>query len=161
VLPLVVGQLLCPAVRRWADRHRKHAGIVNSLLVLFVVYAAFCGSVQSGALTRFGWLPALQTLVGAALLFAFATGLTVLLIRRLDLPPGDRIAALFCAPQKTLAAGAPMAKLIFAANPALGLILLPILFYHPLQLFVGGLLVNGIRRRTHEKETHPAAADPG
>jgi len=30
--------------------------------------------------------------------------------------------------------------LIFGANPALGLILLPIMIYHPLQLAVGGVL---------------------
>ena len=33
-----------------------------------------------------------------------------------------------------------MAGLIFGANPAIGLILLPIMIYHPLQLAVGGVL---------------------
>jgi len=34
----------------------------------------------------------------------------------------------------------PMAHLIFGANPAIGLILLPIMIYHPLQLLAGGML---------------------
>ena len=33
-----------------------------------------------------------------------------------------------------------MAKLIFGAHPAIGLILLPIMVYHPLQLLVCGVL---------------------
>jgi hypothetical protein len=50
----------------------------------------------------------------------------------------DFIAALFCSVKKTLAMGVPLAQLIFGANGNLGLILLPIMFYHPFQLFVCG-----------------------
>jgi len=38
--------------------------------------------------------------------------------------------------------GVPLGQLIFGAKGNLGLILLPIMFYHPLQLFIGGLLAN-------------------
>jgi solute carrier family 10 (sodium/bile acid cotransporter), member 7 len=54
----------------------------------------------------------------------------------------DFIAALFCSVKKTLAMGVPLAQLIFGAKANLGLILLPIMFYHPFQLFVCGLLAN-------------------
>ena len=33
-----------------------------------------------------------------------------------------------------------MAKLIFGAHPGIGLILLPIMIYHPLQLVICGIL---------------------
>ena len=52
----------------------------------------------------------------------------------------DEIAAVFCASKKSLAAGAPMAALIFGAHPGLGLILLPIMIYHPLQLIVCSIM---------------------
>ena len=52
----------------------------------------------------------------------------------------DKIAAMFCGSKKTLASGVPMAKLIFGAHPGLGLILLPIMIYHPLQLVICGVL---------------------
>ena len=35
-----------------------------------------------------------------------------------------------------------MAKIIFGAHPGLGLILLPVLLYHPLQLIVCGALAS-------------------
>jgi sodium/bile acid cotransporter 7 len=44
-----------------------------------------------------------------------------------------------------------MAKLVFAAHPGLGMILVPLLFYHPLQLLVGGMMVGPLRRRSHEE----------
>ena len=52
------------------------------------------------------------------------------------------IAALFCSVKKTLATGVPLAQLIFGAKGNLGLILLPIMFYHPFRLFICGLLAN-------------------
>jgi len=41
----------------------------------------------------------------------------------------------------------PMAHLIFGAHPALGLILMPLMIYHPLQLAIGGVLAQRWARR--------------
>jgi sodium/bile acid cotransporter 7 len=38
--------------------------------------------------------------------------------------------------------GVPLAVLIFGAREDLSLILLPIMFYHPIQLLVNGVLAN-------------------
>src|SRR5207247_11368724 len=73
--------------------------------------------------------------------------------RALGFTREDRIAAMFCGSKKTLASGVPMAKLIFGAHPGLGLILLPIMIYHPLQLMVGGVLA---QRWRQEPVTRPA-----
>ncbi len=159
--PLLAGQLLRLVARRRIDAHKTKAGNLNSLLVLFIVYTAFCGSVKDGVFLEHGWRPALVALTGSLLLFAIVMGLVELAARLVRLPEEDRIAAWFCAPQKTLAAGVPMAKLLFTGNPALGLILLPVMFYHPVQLLIGGLLVNRFKRRSHEAQavrSAPAAA---
>ena len=73
-------------------------------------------------------------------LFAIAMLLTGGAARALDFARADRIAAMFCGSKKTLASGVPMAKLIFGAHPAIGMILLPIMIYHPLQLVICGVL---------------------
>jgi sodium/bile acid cotransporter 7 len=44
-----------------------------------------------------------------------------------------------------------LAKLIFASSPALGLILLPVMLYHALQLVAGGILVNRMKQKPDEK----------
>jgi len=56
---------------------------------------------------------------------------------------------MFCGSQKTLAAGIPMAQLIFAGHPAMGLILLPIMIYHPLQLILCSGLASRWARRAN------------
>ena len=72
--------------------------------------------------------------------------------------PADSAAVIFCGTKKTLASGVPMAHLIFGANPGLGLILLPILIYHPLQLAICGWLASRWARRADMREAALAAS---
>lgn len=43
-----------------------------------------------------------------------------------------------------------MAKVIFGADPNLGMILLPIMLYHPIQIFYCALLANRYARRSED-----------
>lgn len=142
LVPLVVGQLLRPRLAAWADRRKKRLGNLSSGIVLFIVYAAFCNSVKQRLWSQHGAEVLIPAAVGVLLLFGLAVGLTELLARALSLKRPDLIAARCCGPQKTLASGVPMAKIIFGAHPGLGLILLPVLLYHPLQLVVCGALAS-------------------
>ena len=142
LIPLVLGQLLRPICAVWADRHKKRLGILSSAVVLFIVYAAFCNSVKQRLWTQHGLNVLLPAAGGVLLLFGLAVLLTEVLARALSLTRPDLMAARCCAPQKTLASGVPMAKIIFGAHPGLGLILLPVLLYHPLQLIVCGALAS-------------------
>jgi sodium/bile acid cotransporter 7 len=105
-----------------------------------LVYTSFADSVQQGIWTQYGYVVVLQTLFFTTLLFFTMLKLTGLASRLLGLPEEDHIAAVLCGSKKTLASGVPMAHLIFGANPALGLILIPIMIYHPLQLAICGVL---------------------
>jgi solute carrier family 10 (sodium/bile acid cotransporter), member 7 len=87
----------------------------------------------------------------AVSLLGVGLGCTALLARVLGFSIEDRIVAVFCGSKKTLAAGVPMARLIFGADPGLSLILLPLMIYHPLQLVVGGWFAGYWSARTkHE-----------
>jgi sodium/bile acid cotransporter 7 len=140
LVPLAAGQALRPWLRRWADPRRTRLAGVNSGIVLFIVYAAFANSVQARVWERYGLPSALLAATGVVLLFAVVMVAVRLTIRAARLGDADASAALFCASQKTLAAGVPMAQLIFGAHPGLGLILLPVMLYHPLQLMVHGMI---------------------
>ncbi len=140
ILPLVAGQLSRPWLNAWASRHKAHITKVDRLTILTLVYTSFSDSVQQGIWTNYGSSVLLQTLVICALLFFIIYSFTQFSSRLLHFSEEDRIAAVLCGSKKTLASGVPMAHLIFGAHPALGLILIPIMLYHPLQLAVGGVL---------------------
>lgn len=145
LVPLVFGQMVRPAIRAAAAAARGTMRNLSSLLILMMIYAAFAGSVTKGVWSGLGGLPILGTIVGSCALFVLVVWIVRATSRAVGLNPADRIAALMGASQKTLAAGVPMAQLIFSDNPALGLILLPVLVYHPVQLIAGAWLVPRIR----------------
>ncbi len=153
LLPLLLGQLLRPWLGRFFARHKRYTNIMDKLVILLLVYAAFCNSMVSGMWQQQGSAVLLTALVGSAMLLALILWMTTRTARALRLSPADEVAAVFCASKKSLAAGAPMAALIFGAHPGLGLILLPIMIYHPLQLIVCSIMAEHYTNRPAPVET--------
>jgi len=145
VLPLLIGQLLRPVLGAFATRHKSRISVLDRLTILLLVYTSFCDSVKDGV-----WHANRSALLVSALASVAILAATMLIVwqlsRALDFTLSDRIVALFCGSKKTLASGVPMARLIFGAHPGLGIILLPLMLYHPLQLVVGGWLAGRFAR---------------
>ena len=145
VLPLFVGQLLRPLFGVFATRHKARISVLDRLTILMLVYTSFCDSVKDGVWHAGGSALLVSTLASIALL---STTMLIVwqLSRALGFALDERIVALFCGSKKTLASGVPMARLIFGAYPGIGIILLPLMLYHPLQLVVGGWLAGRFAR---------------
>jgi sodium/bile acid cotransporter 7 len=146
VLPMALGQVGRIWFAGWAARHRPRLQVVDRLVILLIIYASFCNSVQNGLWQGRGWGMLALTVAGAGLVLAAAMLLMLRWAHWLGFGQADRVAALFCGSQKSLAVGAPMANLIFAGQPVLGLVLLPLMVYHLLQLLVAGWLAARWRR---------------
>lgn len=147
LVPLAIGQLVRPVAGAAFARHRHLTGRFDRLVVLVIVWVAFCDSVRAGLWSRYGAGTIAMTGGGAALLLAIVLVLTRRVARLLRFEVEDEIAAVFCGSKKALASGVPMAKALFGAHPGLGLIVLPIMFYHQLQLFVCSVLAERYARR--------------
>lgn len=154
LVPMALGQGLRWFLGAWADRRKRALAHGCSALILWLVFAAFCNTVQQGLWKTQDRFSLLVAALGAAGVLALAMGAVELLVRVARLDRGDRIAATFCASQKTIAAGIPLAKAILGSHPGLGLILLPVLLYHLLQLLVGGILAERFGRAGHLTQPH-------
>lgn len=151
LLPLILGQLVRPLVGKFFARHKKFTNLIDKIVILLLVYAAFCNSMISGMWQTQGNSVIAMAFVGSAVLLAFILLLTTGTARLLKFNHADKVAAVFCATKKSLAAGAPMAALIFGNNPGLGLILLPIMIYHPLQLIVCSVMAENYANRHRQQ----------
>lgn len=146
VLPLLIGQALRPVLGAVAMRHKARISVLDRVTILLLVYTSFCDSVKTHVWSSGASLLVVSILASIALLGVMLS-LVWALSRALGFELGERIAALFCGSKKTLASGVPMARLIFGTAPGLGLILLPIMLYHPIQLVVGGWVAGRFARR--------------
>lgn len=146
VVPLAVGQLLRPWLGELAARHKATIGVVDRLTILLLVYTSFCDSVQAGVWDS-GALTLGMSAGFSAVLLALVMAATWGVTGALGFATPDRIVGLFCGSKKTLASGVPMARLVFGTDAALGVILLPIMLYHPLQLVVCGWVAGRFAQR--------------
>lgn len=136
VLPLALGQLSRPWLAAFVHRHKKMIHVVDRGVILLIVYTSFCDSVVSGVWSGKGWDVLVLTVTVSAALFFVVLFAVNAVCRGLKFSEEDRIAGVFCGSKKSLAAGVPMAQILFAGNPGLSLILLPLIVYHAFQLII-------------------------
>jgi sodium/bile acid cotransporter 7 len=135
LLPFVAGQIARRWILGWLTRHAAAVSRVDRSSVLLVVYTAFSEAVVEGLWHQIPW-PALAGLVLVCLvLLGLALLATTQLARRLGFGRDDEIAIVFCGSKKSLAAGIAMAQVLFAGH-AVGMVLLPVMLFHQLQLMV-------------------------
>lgn len=151
LLPLALGQLLRPLVGGWFARYRPYTNAFDRVFILVLVYSSFCDSIASGLFSDYGAEVLGMAFVGAVLILAIVLVLTTRTARVLGFSKEDEITVVFCGSKKTLASGVPMARLLFGASPALGLIVLPLMFYHQAQLLVCSLLAERYAKRPVEQ----------
>jgi sodium/bile acid cotransporter 7 len=121
-----------------------------------VVYTAFSmGMVEHIWGSVNPWQLAIVTVVNAALL-AVVLAFTWLVGRVAGLDRGDSIVLLFCGSKKSLASGLPMALVFFPAA-TVGMIMLPLMIFHQIQLVVCSVIASRLSRDSLDDE--PAATD--
>jgi solute carrier family 10 (sodium/bile acid cotransporter), member 7 len=155
LLPFVLGQILRRWVGAWYKKAKPVANMVDRGVILLLVWCSFSDAVSGGLWTAHGPTLLAITLVGAALFLFPMLFITRRLAHAFGFPVEDEITAVFCGSKKSMASGVPMARLLFAGQPVLGTVVLPIMFYHQLQLFVCAVLA----RRYAARDGGPAAAD--
>jgi sodium/bile acid cotransporter 7 len=159
LLPFVAGQMVQSRIGGWMQRHDRLVRMVDRLSVFLMVYAVISAATISGAWSR---LPAsgflVLVLVDATLLLTML-GLTVFASRSLGLSRQDEIAIVFCGSKKSLVTGIPMASVLFP-DVSLGLIVLPLMVFHQLQLMTCATLAQRYAIGAARHTSAPVTAAP-
>lgn len=146
LLPFLAGHLLQPWIGGFVQRHKKVLGYTDRGSILLVVYSAFGAAVLDGLWSKVTWgeLALIATLSLAVLAAIMTIG--SLAARLLGCSQEDRVVILFCGSKKSLATGVPLAGVLFPATQV-GAIILPLLFFHQIQLMVCAVLARKIGAR--------------
>ncbi len=135
LVPFAAGHLSRPWIGTWAERNRAVLSVTDRSSILLVVYGAFSAAVVRGIWHQIPMsvLAVLASLM--ALLLGCVLMVTRLNSRTLGFDRADEAAAIFCGAQKSLITGVPIANAM-VSGAAVGPLLLPLLFYYPMQLLV-------------------------
>lgn len=149
LLPFVVGHLLRPWIGGFVARNKAWLGKVDRGSILLVVYAAFGAAVVEGLWQRVAPASLLVLTLVCLVLLGLVLGATWGLGRALGLSREDAVVLLFCGSKKSLASGVPMAGVLFPAA-SVGIVLLPVMVFHQLQLIACALIAPRLGRQEPE-----------
>lgn len=154
-LPLAVGQIL-----RWRWRPGQVAGrrlaTAAQATLLTIICLTLARSLAQHGLPHSGILLGLvfACIALRLLLLVLSWPMTLLLGR----DHSERRAVLFTASEKTMALGVPLLSVALAGDPRLGLLLLPLVVFHPLQLLIDGIVSDRLGRSGRAAQVGNAAA---
>jgi len=158
LLPFVAGQLVRPWLGPLLARHKKAIGYVDRGSILLVVYEAFGAGVVAGIWSEVGGADLAVVIAADVVLLAVVLAATTHAARALGFSKADEIAIVFCGSKKSMASGIPMAGILFPAT-TVGLVVLPLMLFHQIQLFACAFLAQRYAARPAEEA--PAAAVSG
>ncbi|HXQ46312.1 MAG TPA: bile acid:sodium symporter family protein [Caulobacteraceae bacterium] len=150
LLPFLAGQVARVWIADWVKDHGRLVGWSDRSSILLIVYGAFSGAVVQGIWREVSAVQILWLLLVCGAILAAALAITTFAARRLGFNKADEIAIVFCGSKKSLATGVPMAGILYPAA-SVGLIVLPLMLFHQLQLMACAVLA----------QRYAARADPG
>lgn len=146
LLPFILGQVARRWIGNWVGRNAQILRPVDQGSILLVVYTAFSQAVVEGIWHQVPLSALIWLVLVSGVLLAIVLGLTTLLSRRLGFSKADEITIVFCGSKKSLASGVPIAKVLFTSQ-AIGVMVLPLMLFHQIQLMVCAVLAQRYAQR--------------
>lgn len=147
LLPLIIGMLLNKRLGWFADKYKGALKNFDQSIILIIIYTSFC---KSFALNLFDGLsiPELILLMAGLLALFFTVILVTNFIGKiLGFSKADNITVMFCGSKKSLVHGTVMSKVLFTQSSIVGIILLPLMIYHALQLIAASIMAQKFAKR--------------
>lgn len=135
LVPFVAGQLVQRWIGTWVINHRNVTSWTDHATIWLVIYTAFSHAMMNGVWNHLPLFSLVEVLLFSAILLTAVLLLTAFFARRMKFSREDQIAIIFCGSKKSLATGIPMMNVIFAGSP-IGLLVIPLMIFHQLQLMV-------------------------
>jgi sodium/bile acid cotransporter 7 len=159
LLPFVAGQIARRWIGAWVGRNKSWLKFVDQGSILLVVYGAFSEAVNEGIWQQIPPLELLGLVLACCVLLALVLLASSLLGKAFGFSQEDRITILFCGSKKSLATGVPMAQVLFAGS-TIGVLILPLMLFHQIQLMVCAVLAQRYAKRPESVPELMAQVDP-
>ena len=141
LVPFILGQILRPYVFPHMQKRPKIVKVFDQGSILMVVYGAFSSAVVAGLWSQISMSTLMLLIMACSVLLTLIMLLSLYIPKWLGFNAADQKTIFFCGSKKTLASGVPMAQILFIGQP-IGMIVLPIMIFHQIQLMVCGIIAN-------------------
>lgn len=150
LLPLIIGMLLNRRLGWFADKYKTVLKTFDQSIILIIIYTSFCKSFALNLFKDLSIAELILLMAGLLALFLAVIIITNTISKMLGFSKADNITVMFCGSKKSLVHGTVMSKVLFTQSSIVGIILLPLMIYHALQLIAASIMAQkfSLRRNT-------------
>ena len=145
--PVIAGLVLQPYLGEMVRRNNRWLTVFDKSVILLIIYKSFAQLFYQGVFSSVSMVDLLLLTILVTVLFLLMYFLTGFLAKRLDFDTADEITAKFCGTKKSLVHGTVFSKIIFPPGLSAGLVLLPLMLFHALQILIISSIASGIARK--------------
>ena len=156
ILPIILGVL---ANRRWGEfsrRNEKRLRKFDQGTIVLIVYTSFCNSFAEKMFDGLSGGTLLGLSLGMVALFFVVFGIVYVVCRALRFSREDAVATLFCGSKKSLVHGVATSRVILSAPNMAGILILPTMIYHALQLIIVSIIAQRFAKIAEREEAERA-----
>lgn len=147
ILPVGLGILLNSYWGAAAERHKMKMRYFDQVIILIIVYTSFAESFAQDMFSNYRLMDLVLLGIAMLVLLFLVYGIIQGVNKLLNFSRADSITAVFCGSKKSLVHGTVMSKVLFPDPTMVGIILLPVMLYHALQLLVAGIIAQSLARK--------------
>lgn len=151
LLPVIIGIILNRLFGHWAESKSRYLKLFDQSVILLIVYRSFAESFLGNHFNAIGELDLLMVIIFCLILFFTVYFIIKAVTKKLKFNKKDTISAQFSGSKKSLVHGTVMSNILFPGMSGIGVILLPLMVYHALQLVVVGFIARD-KSKTVEPE---------
>jgi sodium/bile acid cotransporter 7 len=147
LLPVLIGMLFHSRMNAWVSKYKSWLKFTDQFIILLIVYTAFAESFLGSMFDGFSGAQIVWLSVAMLTFFLCMTGIMLMVSSWLGFSRPDQITVIFCGSKKSLVQGAVMGRVLFPDPVVFGVILLPLMLYHALQLMAGSVIAQSLAKK--------------
>jgi len=147
LLPVVIGIFLQRYWGRFARKYSRYLTLFDKSIILLIIFKSFSHSFENQVFSAVDILDLFLIVTVVVALFFLIYFLTLSISRLLKFTIEDQITAQFCGTKKSLVHGTVFAKILFQQSATTGIMLLPIMIFHPIQILIISFVATKLGKR--------------
>ncbi|MCW5912584.1 MAG: bile acid:sodium symporter [Cyclobacteriaceae bacterium] len=148
--PVTSGILLQRYLGQYAQKYSRQLSLFDKSVILLIIYKSFSGSFESNVFSTVSIADLALIAAGVIILFFIVYYLTGYLARLLNFNTADKITLQFCGTKKSLVHGTVFSKILFEQSASVGIILLPVMLFHAIQILVVSIIASKLAARAED-----------
>lgn len=147
LLPVIIGIILQRYWGKYAVKYNSYLTLFDKSVILLIIFKSFCDSFAANVFSSVSVTDLIIISCGVIGLFYTVYFFTGFLAKQLKFNTEDRITTQFCGTKKSLVHGTVFSKILLPASMPIGIILLPLMLFHAIQLFIVSVIATKLGKR--------------